>query len=61
MAERKEKKSLKARATEALQGVLQDVKQNVEDAVEALQSLMPAPTPTLVPVPVRSRPARRYR
>lgn len=52
MAERKEKKSLKARATEALQDVL-------KDAVDALQSLLPAPAPVLVPVRVRSHVPRR--
>jgi hypothetical protein len=39
MDERENKKSLKDRAQEAIQGV-----------VEALESLFPAPTPVLIPV-----------
>lgn len=48
--ERKKESSLKDRAQELIQGV-----------VDALESLFPAPTPQLVPVPVRGshRPVRR--
>jgi hypothetical protein len=45
MAERDNKKSLKQRAAEALQTV-----------VDALQALLPEPTPQLIPVRVRSAP-----
>ena len=46
MDERENKKSLKDRAQEVIQGV-----------VEALESLFPAPAPTLVPIrPGRVRP-----
>jgi hypothetical protein len=49
MGERDNKKPLKERAQELIQGV-----------VEALESLFPAPPPRLVPIPVRSkRPIRR--
>jgi hypothetical protein len=53
MAERENKKSLKDRAQEIIQGV-----------VEAVESLFPSPTPTLIPVrssgrPRNTRPRRR--
>lgn len=48
MAERENKKSLKDRAQEIIQGV-----------VEAVESLFPAPTPTLIPVRANGRPRRR--
>ena len=43
MAERENKKSLKDRAQEALQGV-------IEGVAEALESLLPSQSPRLVPV-----------
>jgi hypothetical protein len=49
MGERDNKKPIKERAQELIQGV-----------VEALESLFPAPRPQLVPIPVRAkRPVRR--
>ncbi len=54
MAERENKKSLKDRAQEIIQGV-----------VEAVESLFPSPSPILIPVPIRAaarpRPRRRGR
>jgi hypothetical protein len=44
MAEREHKKSLKDRAQEIIQGL-----------VEAVESLFPSPTPTLIPVRPGSR------
>jgi hypothetical protein len=48
MAERENKKSLKDRAQEVIQGV-----------VEAIESLFPSPSPMLIPVRTVSRPRRR--
>lgn len=48
MAERENKKSLKDRAQEIIQGV-----------VEAVESLFPGPSPTLIPVRAKPRPRRR--
>lgn len=48
MAERENKKSLKDRAQEIIQGV-----------VEAVESLFPGPSPTLIPVRTVNRPRRR--
>jgi hypothetical protein len=50
MAEREHKKSLKDRAQEIIQGV-----------VEAFESLFPSPTPTLIPVRTGGRTAVRPR
>ena len=50
MAAREKRKSLKSRAQEVIQGV-----------VEALESLLPSPQPKLIPVRVRSNPAPRTR
>jgi hypothetical protein len=49
MAERENKKSLKDRAQELVQGV-----------VDAIESLFPAPQ-QLIPAPARPRPTRRRR
>jgi hypothetical protein len=48
MAERENKKSLKDRAQDIIQGV-----------VEAVESLFPSPSPRLIPVRAVSRPRRR--
>ena len=53
MAERENKKSLKDRAQEIIQGVVQDV-------VEAVESLLPSARPTLIPVRVTGHQRPRH-